>query len=84
MTIITILYILIGLKLRRPNAQNTDKREPILILTTGGISQQEDHDHLSPYVVHSQSTKRVVKMLGRRRYFFFKNCWISRGQANQI
>ncbi|KAK7603085.1 hypothetical protein V9T40_003084 [Parthenolecanium corni] len=65
MTIITILYILIGLKLRRPKVQNPDKRDQILILTTAGeITQQhEDHDDLSPYIIHNQSTKRVVKML---------------------
>lgn len=71
MTIITILYILIGLKLRRPKVQNPDKRDQILILTTAGeITQQhEDHDDLSPYIIHNQSTKRVVKMLGKRCYF---------------
>lgn len=68
MTIITVLYIFIGMKLYKPNITASDKRKPILISTTNGEINHQlvVHPDSSSYVTHSKSTKRVVKMLGKK------------------
>lgn len=67
MSIITVLYILIGIKLYKPNITSSTKKIPVIISTPTGDSS---HQHIvrpdpSSYVTHSKSTKRVVKMLGK-------------------
>lgn len=65
MSVITVLYILIGIKLYKPNLVTPEKRKPILI-PAGRRECQQHIVHPDPanYVTHSKSTKRVVKMLG--------------------
>lgn len=66
MSVITVLYILIGIKLYKPNLATPGKRKPILI-TTAITEVNNQHIKLpdsANYETHSKSTKRVVKMLG--------------------
>lgn len=67
MSVITVLYVLIGMKLYKPNIASSDKRKPILISTTNRDVNHQLIVHRDPssYVTHSKSTKRVVKMLGK-------------------
>jgi len=68
MSVITVLYILIGIKLYKPSDIATPgKRKPILIPGSGRKISCELIIHAAPsnYIPHSKSTKRVVKMLGK-------------------
>lgn len=68
MSVITVLYVLIGMKLYKPNIPTSVKRNQILISAT---IREIGHQHIihsnpSLHINHSKSTKRVIKMLGKK------------------
>ncbi len=69
MTVITILYVLIGIKLYKGgNVAHPVTQNPILIsVSEGDTNQQQSIQPDSLYNFnHSKSTRRVVKMLGKK------------------
>jgi len=65
MMLISVLYLLIGIKLR----SNT------LIKRENGNVVRNNNLHSSTQSNTSQSTKRVIKMLGELKAFFFLHCF---------
>lgn len=76
MSIITVLYILIGIKLYKySNVSSSAKREQILIPISNGKSHQRVVRTTTAdpefNIAQCKSTKRVVKMLGKTFFYSY-------------